>query len=68
MDSEPEKGLYTKDSQLVVFARGQVWQLDNGSFFVNDESLGKNTKYVDGKQMVGYMINEAMKYDRIEIG
>ena len=68
MDSEPDKGLYTKDSQLVVFARGQVWQLDNGSFFVNDNYLGSNTKYVDGKQMVGSMISEAMKYDLIEIG
>lgn len=68
MNSEPNKGLYTKDSQLVVFARGQVWQLDNGSFFVNDNYLGSNTKYVDGKQMVGSMISEAMKYDLIEIG
>lgn len=68
MDSEPNKGLYTKDSQLVVFARGQVWQLDNGSFFVNDNVLGSNTKYVDGKQMVGSMIKEAMTYDFIKIG
>ena len=68
MNSEPDKGLYTKDSQLVVFARGQVWQLDSGSFFVNDDVLGSNTKYVDGKQMVGPMISEAMNYGLIEIG
>ena len=63
MDSEPDKGLYTKDSPLVVFARGQIWQLDSGSFFVND-----NMKCVDGKQLAGSMINEAMKYDLINIG
>ena len=68
MDSEPNKGLYTKNSQLVVFARGQFWQFDSGSFFVNDNFLGPNTKYVDGKQMVGFMINEAVKYDLINIG
>ena len=68
MESEPDKGLYTKDSQIVVFARGQVWQLDSGSFFVNDNVLGSNLKYVDGKQLVGFMINEAVKYDLIKIG
>ena len=67
METEKDKGLYTESSQLVVFSRGQYWKFANGSFFVNDNFLGPNTKYVDGKQMVGSMINEALEYEVIDI-
>lgn len=67
MESEKDKGLYTESSQLVVFSRGQYWKFAHGSFFVNDNFLGPTTKYVDGKQMVGSMINEALQYDVIDI-
>ena len=67
MESEKDKGLYTESSQLVVFSRGQYWKYAHGSVFVNDNFLGPNTKYVDGKQMVESMINEALQYEVIDI-
>ena len=67
MESEELKGLYTKDSPLVIVARGQYWHFGNGTFFTNDNTIAANTTYIDGKQMVGHVIKEAMQNEVIEL-